>query len=156
MQGIKTAPALLPQDEGLRASLPAHRAPGGLVVREAKPWYRKSNDAWYVEVGGKQVRLAKGKANRAEAVSQFHLLMAGIKPVQVRNPSRRARSATSSLRHSEREHDARDVRVAQALPPELLRPLRPPEGRGPDSVPPHGLARRAPQLEGGSPARDRR
>jgi hypothetical protein len=27
------------------------------------PWYRASRDAWYVEVDGKQVRLAKGKAN---------------------------------------------------------------------------------------------
>ena len=52
-------------------------------MREAKPWYRKSNDSWYVEVGGKQVRLAKGKANRAEAVNQFHLLMSGTKPVKV-------------------------------------------------------------------------
>ena len=43
-------------------------------------FYRKSNDAWYVEIQGRQVRLAKGKANRAEAVKQFHLLMAGARP----------------------------------------------------------------------------
>lgn len=52
-------------------------------MREAKePWYRKGNDSWYVEVGGRQVRLAKGKANRAEAVKQFHLLMTGVAPAK--------------------------------------------------------------------------
>ena len=29
------------------------------------PWYRGSNDAWYVEIDGKQEFLAKGKANKA-------------------------------------------------------------------------------------------
>jgi hypothetical protein len=99
------APALLQQDEGLRASLPAHRISGGLAVREAKPWYRKSNDPWYVEVCGKQVRLAKGKANRAEAVRQFHVLMAGLKPA---GPATRSVAEVSDLflQHSEREHSA--------------------------------------------------
>ena len=49
-------------------------------MREAKPWYRKSNESWYVEINGQQIRLAKGKANRVEAVKQFHLLMAGTRP----------------------------------------------------------------------------
>jgi len=40
------------------------------------PWYRASRDAWYVEVGGKQVKLVKGKANKKAAVEVFHRLMA--------------------------------------------------------------------------------
>jgi integrase len=43
--------------------------------RTAKPWYRASRDAWYVEVGGKQVRLANGREGRQEALQAFHRLM---------------------------------------------------------------------------------
>src|SRR4051794_19322792 len=80
-------------------------APGGLVVREAKPWYRKSNDAWYVEIAGRRVRLAKGKANRAEAVKQFPLLTAGT---QRAKPSALTADEVCDLflRHSEKEHAA--------------------------------------------------
>ena len=42
----------------------------------SKPWYRKSNDAWYVEIGGKQVMLAKGKENKADAKRKWLKLMA--------------------------------------------------------------------------------
>ena len=40
------------------------------------PWYRASRDAWYVKIDGRQVRLAKGKANKKAAVEAFHRLMA--------------------------------------------------------------------------------
>jgi integrase len=40
------------------------------------PWYRASRDAWYVKIDGKQVRLAKGKANKKAATEAFHRLMA--------------------------------------------------------------------------------
>jgi integrase len=42
----------------------------------SKPWYRKQNDAWYVEHNGKQVMLAKGKANKADARRKWLELMA--------------------------------------------------------------------------------
>ena len=42
----------------------------------SKPWYRKQNDAWYVELAGKQVLLAKGKANKADAKRKWHELIA--------------------------------------------------------------------------------
>jgi integrase len=42
-----------------------------------KPWYRASKDAWYVEIEGKQVRLAKGKKNKAQAETAYFRLMAG-------------------------------------------------------------------------------
>jgi len=72
-------------------------------MREAKPWFRKFDSWWYVEVGGKQVKLAKGKESRPEAVRQFHLLMAGSKPAP---PKTRLASEVCDLflRHSEREH----------------------------------------------------
>src|SRR4051794_18562394 len=83
LQGIlqgKSDPRPAATGRGSRASLPAHRSSGGLVVREAKPWFRKFDGWWYVEVQGKQTKLAKGKDNRAEAVRQFHILMSGTKP----------------------------------------------------------------------------
>ncbi len=40
------------------------------------PWYRASRDGWYVRVDGKQVRLAKGKANKKATLDAFHRLMA--------------------------------------------------------------------------------
>lgn len=44
-------------------------------MNHRKPWYRKSKDAWYVEIDGKQVRLAEGKEARKEAEIKFHELM---------------------------------------------------------------------------------
>lgn len=74
-------------------------------MREAKPWYRKSNDSWYVEINGQQVRLAKGKASRPEAIKQFHLLMSGTRPIA---PKSLIASEVCDLflRHSEKEHKA--------------------------------------------------
>jgi len=74
-------------------------------MREAKPWYRKSNNSWYVEVQGRQVRLAKGKANRPEAIKQFHLLMAGTTPATPKTLTA-AEVCDLFLRHSEQEHEA--------------------------------------------------
>lgn len=47
------------------------------MPRDPKPWFRRSADAWYVCIRGKQHRLAGGKENRAEAMAAFHRLMAG-------------------------------------------------------------------------------
>ena len=44
--------------------------------RRAKPWFRPDIGWWVTNVGGKQHRLAKGKANKAEAERAFHELMA--------------------------------------------------------------------------------
>ena len=72
-------------------------------MREAKPWFRKFDGWWYVEVGGKQTKLAKGKDNRSEAIKQFHLLMAGLQPAKPKSLSV-AELCDVYLRHSEREH----------------------------------------------------
>ncbi|WP_435019114.1 tyrosine-type recombinase/integrase [Tundrisphaera sp. TA3] len=46
-------------------------------MRHPEPWYRKFNDTWYVQLDGKQQKLAKGKDNKPEAFRTFHRLMAG-------------------------------------------------------------------------------
>jgi len=45
--------------------------------RDGKPWYREARNAWYVEIDGKQVRLALGKANRKAADAEFRRLASG-------------------------------------------------------------------------------
>lgn len=50
-------------------------------MREPSPWYRASTDAWYVQLHGKQVRLAKGRDNRTEAKRKLKVLLAAAKPI---------------------------------------------------------------------------
>ena len=45
------------------------------MAKHAQPWYRVGRDAWFVTLGGRQHRLARGKANEAEAYKRFHALM---------------------------------------------------------------------------------
>src|SRR5262249_52771371 len=47
-----------------------------MAGRIPRPWYRKSKDAWFVCIDGKQVNLGKDKD---EAFRKFHRLMAGDK-----------------------------------------------------------------------------
>ncbi|HMP05966.1 MAG TPA: hypothetical protein PJ982_06420, partial [Lacipirellulaceae bacterium] len=35
-------------------------------MRSPKPWYRKQNKTWYVEIGGKQVNLGRDKREAHE------------------------------------------------------------------------------------------
>ena len=44
--------------------------------RPPKPWYRTSRDWWMVEIDDHQVKLCRGKENRADAQRRFHQLMA--------------------------------------------------------------------------------
>ncbi|MCA9073984.1 MAG: tyrosine-type recombinase/integrase [Planctomycetaceae bacterium] len=43
------------------------------MARPRKPWFRKSNRCWYVEIEGRQVRLGRDKT---EALRRYHELMA--------------------------------------------------------------------------------
>lgn len=45
-------------------------------MRTPKPFYRRFNDAWYVQIGKKQIRLARGKDNEAEAYRCYFAVMA--------------------------------------------------------------------------------
>ncbi len=51
-------------------------------MRDPKPWYRKSTDAWYAQVNRKQVRLANGRDNRIEAKRKLAEIIAGVRPVK--------------------------------------------------------------------------
>jgi len=39
--------------------------------KTGRPWYRKSTNSWYVWHSGRQMRLAEGKKNKAEAYARF-------------------------------------------------------------------------------------
>lgn len=56
-------------------------------MRPRKPWYRADRDCWYVQHNGKQVWLAKGKKNKAEAQAAFHklMLLEGDGPIRSRS-----------------------------------------------------------------------
>lgn len=43
-------------------------------MRQPQPYYKKSHDAWYVNIGGRKIRLAK---NEKEAWEEYHKVMAG-------------------------------------------------------------------------------
>src|SRR3954471_10454922 len=45
------------------------------MAKTGSPWYRKGKDSWYVWHEGKQVFLARGKSNKAEAFARFSELL---------------------------------------------------------------------------------
>jgi integrase len=48
--------------------------------KTGSPWYRKSRDSWHVWHEGRQIFLAKGKDNKAEAFARFAELLTGPRP----------------------------------------------------------------------------
>lgn len=56
-------------------------------MAQAKPWCRKFNDTWYIQVGKRQISLAKGKQNRQEAFQRFIELMAQQDAAEVNGPA---------------------------------------------------------------------
>src|SRR5262245_13988334 len=74
-------------------------------MRQPKPWFRTSKNAWYVEIDGRQVRLAKGAANEPAAYEAFYRLMAG-KPENLPGRDRISVAAVCDLflDHSHRHH----------------------------------------------------
>jgi len=61
----------------LLACVSITQAGGFLMARPRKPWFRKSNKRWYVEIDGKQVTLGPDKK---EAFRRFHELMSQPEP----------------------------------------------------------------------------
>lgn len=51
-------------------------------MRDPKPWYRKSVDAWFAQVNRRQIRLANGLDNRHEAKRKLAELLLGTQPVK--------------------------------------------------------------------------
>jgi integrase len=50
------------------------------MQKTGSPWYRKGKDAWYVWNEGRQVFLARGKGNKAEAFARFAALLGNPTP----------------------------------------------------------------------------
>jgi integrase len=74
-------------------------------MRQPTPWYRTSKNAWFVELGGKQIRLAKGKDSEKLAFEAFYRLMA-VRPENL-PPADKLTVATLCdlfLDHSKKHH----------------------------------------------------
>lgn len=56
-------------------------------MKYPKPYFRSQRDSWCVQIGTRQVTLAKGKANKAEAMREYHRVMAEA-GVEVPRPKR--------------------------------------------------------------------
>ncbi|MFO0849976.1 MAG: site-specific integrase [Gemmataceae bacterium] len=74
-------------------------------MRQPKPWYRASKDAWFVELGGKQIRLAKGRDSEKQALEAFYRLMSA-RPENLPPPDRLTVTQLCDLflDHSQRHH----------------------------------------------------
>jgi integrase len=56
-------------------------------MRTPRPWFRQSENAWYVQLGKSQKLLAKGRENEEEAYRAFYRLMAEEGLTQDRKPA---------------------------------------------------------------------
>lgn len=81
--------------------------------RTPKPWYRASRDAWYVELGGTQHRLASGKASKPEAMRAFHRLMASEGQGGIKEDLTVALACDLYLDHSQAVHKPATYRTNQ-------------------------------------------
>ena len=55
-------------------------------MRTPKPFYRRFNDTWYVQLGKRQVPLAKGEKNEKEAYRRYYEVMAEEPTGRMPNP----------------------------------------------------------------------
>ena len=57
--------------------------PGETAVRQPKPYFKKSHNAWYANIGpnGRPVRLASKTEGEDKAYEEYHAKMAGRQPV---------------------------------------------------------------------------
>src|SRR3989304_1523901 len=55
----------------------------GPHMHTPKPFYRRFNDSWYVQIGKRQIQLAKGKANEEAAYRRFYQVMAQEDPTRL-------------------------------------------------------------------------
>jgi hypothetical protein len=79
-----------------------------MARRADGPWFRAGKNCWYASVNGEQVNLkVKGSGNRAEAVRQWHRLMAGD-PIQP--PTQEAPASPPPPQHDHNPPPAHSVR----------------------------------------------
>lgn len=79
-------------------------------MRHPEPWYRESKDAWFITLGGRQKRLAKGKDNKQAAYEAFYALMAADGQLPPAKELTLAELAARFRKWSEGEH-AESTRV---------------------------------------------
>lgn len=87
------------------------------MARIARPWYWKERDGWYVNVGGKRVRLADGRKNKKLALDKFHELMveARINPVPDADRPTVLSIIEAYLDHAQRHLVARNYEEQRSL-----------------------------------------
>jgi len=78
------------------------------MARPHNIWYRKQTDWWMVKINGAQVKLIKGKANKAAAEKKFYELMVYAPRVPESTNARTVDLVEAFLRHS-RIHFAPDT-----------------------------------------------
>ncbi len=78
------------------------------MARQAHPWFRRSDGWWYVQLGGKQKKLVRGRKNKDAAADRWHELMNEL----ASNPSPDSRNHSVAsiiglyLTHSKRSYSA--------------------------------------------------
>jgi integrase len=65
-------------------------------MRTPKPFYRRFNDTWYVQLGKSQIPLAKGRQNEKEAYRRYYEVMAEQPMGRMPNPLPHATAAAVS------------------------------------------------------------
>lgn len=85
-------------------------------MRPRKPWYRKQNNSWYVEIDGSQHLLARGKKNKQEAEDEYHRLMTerGVIPRNKRDCTLKAITEIY-LAWSKNHHEAETAKLYKAF-----------------------------------------
>lgn len=89
------------------------------MQKTGSPWFRKGKDAWYVWHAGRQVFLAKGKANKAEAFARFSELLTG----PVTQPAEARFSVADMVSEFERSAADRVTRGTQTAYRCVLKPF---------------------------------
>src|SRR5947209_5963120 len=84
------------------------------------PWYRQGTDSWYVWLGGRQVFLAKGRANKAQAHARFAELLRG----ELTEPSRPAFTVRELIEAFQAHRKERIKPATLASYTAVLKPLR--------------------------------
>lgn len=92
-------------------------------MKTPRPWYRSQTDTWYVCRHGKQIPLAKGKANRAEAQAAYFRLMAADAEAPPPSLFAAAQVCDLFLDWSQKHNDRRTYDWYCSYPRELLHAL---------------------------------
>ena len=116
-------------------------------MKERRPWFRASKNAWYVEVDGKQIRLATGEENRQAALDAFYKLMAGEKRQQPRGGILVVTVCDLFLDYSVKRHTPESYQHYKHFLAGILQGVRQAASVGIEAVSRHPLARWQDEVE---------